>query len=162
MKKKLSKERGVSPVIATVLLISMVIVIALIIFLWFIRISGETITKFGENVELVCGKVEFTSSYDSSTGNLYISNTGNVPIFGMKVKIQTDGSQKTYDMKNDIAPSDWPSLGLNQGGIFSASISSYTSGANKIILIPVLIGTSDKGERTYMCNENQYGYEVPM
>ena len=29
----------------------------------------------------------------------------------------------------------------------------------KITLIPVLLGTSDKGKRTYVCEE-QYGYEV--
>jgi len=42
----MEKKKGVSPVIATVLLIAMVVVIALIIFLWFRGLTKEAITKF--------------------------------------------------------------------------------------------------------------------
>ncbi len=162
MKKRLS-VRGVSPVIATVLLIAMVIVIAAIIFLWFSKIGGETITKLGKNIEMVCNDVEFTASYDSNLNLLYISNTGNVPIFNINVKIEKDGDYETYNIKEDFTSgSDWPSLGLSQGGISSIDISGYSSGASNIILTPVLIGASDKGERSYACKENQYGYEISI
>ena len=40
LKEKLNKK-GVSPVIATVLLVAMVIVLALIVFLWFRSLSKE-------------------------------------------------------------------------------------------------------------------------
>ena len=47
------KKRGVSPVIATILLIGIVIVIALIVFLWLRGMQQEAITKFeGMNVEI--------------------------------------------------------------------------------------------------------------
>ena len=61
------KKRGVSPVIATVLLISMVVIIGIIIFLWFRGMVGETVTKFGKNIELACEDVVFDASYSTST-----------------------------------------------------------------------------------------------
>ncbi|MBU2562121.1 MAG: hypothetical protein KKF68_00470 [Nanoarchaeota archaeon] len=152
----LKDKRGISPVIATVLLIAIVVVIAVIIFLWFNEMSREAITKFsGKNIELVCDDVDFDASY--SNGELYISNLGNVPIFGMKIKISGEGSYETVNL-GDIS-NEWPSAGLDQGGTFSGDISSEVSGAEEIVLIPVLIGTSNKGEKTYMCEE-RHGYEL--
>jgi len=158
MNKKRLKNKGVSPVIATVLLVAMVVVIALIIFLWFRGITQEAITKFGgTNVELVCNDVSFDASYSGYT--LYIINNGNVPIFGIKLKTEWDGG---YQMQylNEITTS-WPNAGLNQGGSFSAAI-GLGEEINKITLIPVLMGNSKKGEKTFMCNENQHGYEISI
>ena len=159
LKKKLEKK-GVSPVVATVLLIAMVLVIALIIFLWFRGLTEESITKFGgQNIKIVCGDVVFSASYSSVTGNLFISNTGNVPIYGMKVKISQTGSHNTFDLKRDLSD-NWPASGLRQGMAFSSQdVSSYFSGANEVLLIPVLVGTSSSGEKTYVCEE-QYGQKV--
>lgn len=156
MKKRFSQIRGVSPVIATVLLVAMVIVIALIIFLWFRGIGGEVITKFGgTNVDIVCQDVQFASEY--SNGRLSISNTGNVPIFGMKIKVIEEGGHSTYDLR-EVA--NWPDNGLNQGATFS---DNPTIGSPEtIILTPVLLGTSDKGERAHMCDENRDGYELAV
>src|SRR3989344_4073857 len=73
-------KRSVSPVIATILLIALVIIIALIVFQWMKGFTKEAITKFdGTNIELVCNDVQFEASY--SNGNLVISNIGNVPIY---------------------------------------------------------------------------------
>jgi len=142
------KKRGVSPVIATVLLIAMVIVIGLIIFLWFRGMTQEAVTKFdGTNIELVCGDVLFDASY--SSGTLFIVNSGNVPIYGMKLKILEDKSHSTIDIEEFD--------GLSSGGSFSGSVDVGVS--EKIILIPVLLGSSEEGERTFVCDENQ-GYEI--
>ncbi|HLD55707.1 MAG TPA: archaellin/type IV pilin N-terminal domain-containing protein [Candidatus Nanoarchaeia archaeon] len=156
MEKKMEKKKGVSPVIATVLLIAMVVVIALIIFLWFRGLTKEAITKFdGQNIELVCMDVSFEASY--SSGVLYIANLGNVPIFGMKMKILSDGSYQTVDLS-----SGWPTSGLNQGATYSGDVSSQVSGGNKLVLIPVLIGDSKSGQRTFMCSEKQVGYQLDI
>jgi len=145
------KKRGISPVIATVLLIAMVVVIGLIVFLWFRGMIKEEGTKFGKNVKLVCDDVNFEASY--SEGSLSIVNTANVAIYRMKLKIFKEGSYETKDISN------WPDLGLGKGGAFSGDISSEVTGANKIILIPVLMGSSSEGKKTYICEE-QYGYEL--
>ena len=154
-----NKKRGISPVIATVLLIAMIVVIGLIIFVWFRNIIQEEGTKFGKNVNLVCGDVKFDTDYDFYSGTLSIANNGNVPIFGMKIKISGEGSHKTKDL-GEIS-SNWPKLGLNQGGTFLGDIYSETSSADKIIIIPVLMGTSEGRKKIFICEE-QYGQEIVM
>ncbi|MEX2017326.1 MAG: archaellin/type IV pilin N-terminal domain-containing protein, partial [Candidatus Pacearchaeota archaeon] len=90
MKERINRK-GVSPVIATVLLVTMVVVIALIIFLWFRNINEEAVTKFeGTNVKVVCRDVEFESSY--SAGTVYVLNSGSVPMYSMKMRIYEGGS----------------------------------------------------------------------
>lgn len=145
------KNKGVSPVIATVLLIAMVVVLSMIIFIWFNSFMQEAITKNDENVELVCDKVDFSASY--SGGDLYISNNGNVPIFSMKVRVYDGGDYETEDISDFV--STWPGNGLNPGAVFSESVSSE----GKIILIPVLLGNSDEGKRSYVCDD-KYGKEI--
>ena len=152
----LRKKQGISPVIATVLLVAMVVVIGLIIFLWFRGITEEAVTKFGgRNIELVCEDVEFSSSY--SVGILSISNMGNVPIFGMKARISKQGSHETLDMEDLLV--SWPGIGLRQGGTFSGDLSTEFSEANQVLLIPVLMGTSAQGDQTYVC-EDRYGQDL--
>jgi len=145
------KNKGVSPVVATVLLISMVIIIALIIFFWIRGFTQEAVVKFDKNIELVCSDVEFEASY--SDGFLYISNLGNIPIFSMKAKTYVEGSHSTITLSDD-----WPETGLNQGGVYSAGFS--VGDGEKIALIPVLIGSSENGEQTFTCEEGQYGEEI--
>lgn len=152
------KKKGVSPVIATVLLIAMVIVIALVIFLWFRNIGEETITKFGgTNVKLVCNDVSFEASYSGNV--LSISNSGNVPIYNMKLKFVREGSHETKSLKD--LTSNWPKSGLSQGGAFADTLSETPNSGEQMVLIPVLIGNSDKGKRTFTCEEYQ-GYEISI
>lgn len=157
-KIKIKREtKGLSPVIATVLLITLVIVIALIVFLWIRGMTQEAITKFdNRNIELVCDDVSFEASYAPGTG-LYITNFGTVPIFGMKVKIIGDGSHTTIDLREN---DNWENIGLNQGGIFSDEGFSVAAGTKELVVIPVLLGESNSGRKTYVCNEKQYGYEI--
>lgn len=158
MKKRL---KGLSPVIATVLLITMVVVIALIVFFWIKGMTQEAITKFGDqNIQLVCGQVSFDASYTGST--LYITNPGNVPIFGMNVKVIGEGSHETLDLREQ---SNWPEIGLNQGGVFSDegfSEKITVFNGNEIVLIPVLLGESESGRKTYVCDEGQYGKYIEL
>lgn len=149
------EKKGVSPVIATVLLIIIIVVIGLIIFLWLKGITQETITKFGgTNIELICNDVNFDASYSGNKLSIY--NIGNVPIFGIKAKIIKEGSHTTKDL---IELSEWPEAGLNQGGIFSGSIGDV-EGVNEIILTPILMGASKKGDKSFICDEKQHGYEI--
>lgn len=142
------KKKGISPVIATVLLIAMVVVIGVIIFLWFKGMTEEVITKFEKNIELVCDDVVFDASYYD--GMLSISNDGNVPIYGMKIKTYGEKSYNTVNLDSF--------QGLNQGGTFSGDISSEVGSSNNIVLIPILLGTSDEGKKIFVCDK--HGYEL--
>lgn len=164
MKKGVYKKRALSPVVATVLLVAMVIVIGLIVFLWFRSLTQEAITKniggSETNVQLVCDDVYFEASYTTSSDELSIRNSGNIPIYNFKVKVSGDGSFSTSDLK-DLSE-DWSNLyktGLNQGMSFSDEI-LFPSGTSEIVLIPVLIGNSEGTKKTYVCDENLHGYQI--
>jgi len=151
MKIKRLERKGVSPVIATVLLIAMVVVIAMIIFMWLKGLTQESIIKFDKNIELSCFDVAF--SVESGTTGVIIENTGDVPIFSLKVQ---EESGRSYETKNiDQLDSDWPNVGLNPGEIYESSWSLLGDSAT---FIPVLAGTSDDGDKSYTCDK-KWGVE---
>src|SRR3989344_7659436 len=107
-------KKGVSPIIATILLIVLTLVIASIVFFWLKGLTKEATTKFeGTNIELVCDDVQFDASY--SGGTLTISNLGNVPIYDFNIKSEFAGGHDTFDL--ETMAENWD--GLNQGGVFS-------------------------------------------
>ena len=149
----MSKKRGISPVVATVLLIAIVITIALIIFIWFrgfVQDSGE---KFGQNVDLVCERVDFDASYSTITRELLISNTGDVPIYSFNVEQTFEGGHDTIDI-NEFAQG-WPNSGIRPQGTFSEVISAVrTQGVTEITLIPILLAESDGQNKAFPCKES--------
>ena len=152
------RKKGVSPVIATVLLIGIVIALSSIVFFWFRGFVQETNTKFGKNIQLNCPDVQFDAQY--SNGELEMLNNGNVPIYGFSVQI--DNGKGSYSTKGIEAISNWPPNGLPVGGTFSANIQSSISGAQDIILIPILRGTLSSGDQqTYTCG-SQYGKKITL
>lgn len=154
MRKIKKSRKGLSPVIATVLLIAIVIAIALIIFLWFRATIKPAITKFDKNIDLVCQEdVSFTAVY--SGGSLQIQN-GNTPIFNMKIRIFKIGGYETKDISDYP---QWPGDGLKQSGAYS--VTEAFDGADKLLLIPVLLGNSEDGETAYECNARD-GIEVSL
>jgi flagellin-like protein len=149
------KKRGISPVIATIFLIAIVVILAVVIFFWFRSLMQERITKFDEeNIELACDKVDFTASY--SDGSLFISNSGNVAIRFMKIrKIAENG-----DYDPEINLQDWPNNGLNPGGRYQQTISldSY----KEALLIPTLLGRNEDGEKVIYNCDNKYGKKLTI
>ncbi len=151
------RKKGVSPVIATVLLVGMVIVLGMIIFLWMRSLAQETITKFeGQNIELSCDSVQIEAS---RMGNqLSISNIGNTPIYDFNIKSTMPGAYETQ-RASELFEGEW-NWGLNPGGIFSGEASEIGD-ADKLTLIPILLGMSESGsQKTFTCNEKRHGQEV--
>ena len=157
----MKNKKAISPVVATTLLIAIVVIIGLIIFLWMRNVIGDYGEKFGKNIELVCEEVVLGASYSVSTGMLYITNDGDVPVFKLNLKIESGGGYQTAELNEIAAQSTpWPEKGLTQGGTYSGDISAEAANADEILVMPVLIGISDKGDKkTYACGE-QYGYVI--
>jgi len=88
-------KRGVSPVVATVLLIVLVVILAVIIFLWARGFLSESAVKGERAVQVSCADVEFNTqivanaiecaSTPGGTASVDINNIGNIPIFGVQV-----------------------------------------------------------------------------
>ncbi|MFB6246723.1 MAG: archaellin/type IV pilin N-terminal domain-containing protein [Candidatus Pacearchaeota archaeon] len=154
--ERLNHKKGVSPVIATILLVALVIVIGAIIFIWFQSLTEEAVTKFdGQNVEIVCKDVKLEASYNN--GQISIVNRGNVPIYSMKIKLE--GSAGQSETINATSKSGWKKVGLNQGEAATLNIQGNYKQAT---LIPVLMGTTKEGERKTKSCPERHGNTVIM
>src|SRR3989338_1007131 len=108
------ERRGVSPVVATVLLIVIVIVLATIIFLWARGFLSESAVKGDRAVQVSCADVDFEAQVVSNAGEcanmacqfgetgacgtaaVDINNIGNIPIYGVQV-LRYDASAGSID-----------------------------------------------------------------
>ena len=145
------RKKEVSSVISSILLITLVITMAVAIIFWSTgiteTITGGSVTLQGKNIALTCGDIVFDFSY--TEGKLYLTNPGNIPIYGMKLRIYSDGSFETQDIKD--LTSNWPKDGLEAGKVFSDSI-IFNADVNEVILISVLMGKTNNGkESEYVC-----------
>jgi len=150
-------KKGLSPIIVTMILVGLTIGISSVLFMWFRGMVQEGVTKFGKNIQLVCDDVDFEASY--SSGTISIINNGNIPLFRVNVRISRGGSYQTKELGDILSTGSWPESGVAQGGAFAGDISSSVSGADRIKIIPVLIGSSSKGKKTFECEE-RYGKEL--
>lgn len=129
-------KRGISPVVATVLLIVVVIALFLLIFLWLKGFQKEAILKNGTPIETQCTAIRFDATY--SAGSLQVSNTASTTI--NKVQIYVNGAyQKDKDI-GTISPAT------------SATATVTCTSGKKIKLIPYLLGQTKSGaQKEYAC-----------
>ena len=138
-------KKGLSPIIATVLLISLVLVLAVIIFLWARAFIPEKVQKFDSPIENACNSVVFEAAYGSATG-LTVQNNGNIALYGVQIGIKRGIGSLEYV---DVAQ---PSV-IVAGGQKSFQVSGVTSG-NEIVVVPVLLGKLNSGElRAFACGD---------
>jgi len=156
-------KRGVSPVVATILLIAIVIILAVIIFLWARGFVAEKAQKFGRAVELSCDDVNieagvfFIAEGAGECGpgfSLDIVNRGDVPLYGIEVKDLSDPGtvivKRTYTGTVTIGQSD--SICLSDEDIELG---------DQLLLVPVILGESDSGKVAHTCTDN-FGHAVTV
>ncbi len=139
------KNRGVSQLIATVLLIVLVIIIAIIILLWARGFVKEAITKNNEAIELTCRKAEIKAQYSTATNTVIISNEGNIPVYGAVIKMKKRWRTKVSDVNGVmLAPGD-------SGEVYVGDVSNYKT----LIVVPVLLGKTESGKnKVYTCPDS--------
>ena len=163
MNKKKEDGRGLSPVIATILLVAMVIVTGAIVFIWMSGSIREIVYKFGDqNIELACDEVAFNAEYYSVDKIIYVVNNGDVPIKKFKIQIISGGNKKVIDLYGkSLVSEDGTFKGLNSGQGNEVDVEEENIGSSdKLFAIPVLEGRTEQGEtKDYICDE-RYGKEV--
>ncbi|MBU4086870.1 MAG: hypothetical protein KKB21_04825 [Nanoarchaeota archaeon] len=133
-------KKGLSPIIATVLLIVLVIIIALIIFLWARRFIGEAVVKNGASADQRCGEINLEASRTSNS--LYLNNRGNVPIYGIEVRLKTSGRERV-ERVDDIKLAPGQSNVYGVGGMDSAQ---------SVDVVPAILGETKSSKKEYTCN----------
>ena len=125
------KKQGLSPVIASVLMILLVLVLAAMIFLWARGFISEQVEKFGKPVEELCSSVDFRVEKVGS--ELEIVNKGNIDIYHLDIKLFKDGDSEIakFDFQVDAGKARKEIVDLKM---------SNNEEPDKIIVYPALIG----------------------
>ncbi|MBI2452542.1 hypothetical protein HYV50_05735 [Candidatus Pacearchaeota archaeon] len=144
------QKRGLSPVIATMLLVSLAVVLAVIVFFWARSFLAETITKEGVDIDQSCSSVDFEVEADSSLRELTITivNKGDVPIYNVEIKKKGLGEEKTItdiENQNSISPGETATISLS-------SLDLRTG--DEISVVPILLGETETYKKAYVCEDN--------
>jgi FlaG/FlaF family flagellin (archaellin) len=130
-KRNVWNKGGLSPVIASVLMILLVLVLSVIIFLWARGFVDEQVEKFGKPIEEMCESVDFM--VEEFEDELEIVNRGNVDIHHLDVKMSKGGNSEVskFDFRIDSgkAVREPVSFRFVDGSI-----------ADEVIVYPALIG----------------------
>ncbi len=143
------EKKGLSPIIATVLLISLVVVLAAIIFMWARGFISEQIEKAGQSAEAACTGIDFDAEQtpvSSTIIKLNIVNRGNVPIYSFHIEqIKSGGDTEITEFKNAGVPAE---------GTTEVSVTLDPT-TNEIILYPAILGNIQDSETKspYTCLE---------
>lgn len=149
-KRALSKK-GVSPVIATTLLITITIILAIIVFIWAKSFIGEAVEKNGERAENSCDLITFDvrARIEGEDLALDITNQGNVPIYGAEVRQKSLGSIK-------IAGSlQGETVSTGQVGTIKIDHNGELQIGDEITVIPIILGEEGNTRIAFPCSDAQ-------
>lgn len=145
------KKKGISPVIATVLLIAIVIVIATIIFIWASSFGFEEVQKFGSNIENACGDIDLEVEKVESAGVIEIVNRGDVAVYNINIIADEGGDEIVYECDNVITQGDTEIVDPSSDCYYSGSLEDIIS------VVPVLLGNAQDGStQEYICESNEF------
>lgn len=158
---RLMKKKGLSPVIATLLLVGLALTLAIIIFLWARSFVGERLQKDNQNIENRCEDVSFVAEIlDDGVGGkiIWVTNDGNVPLYGVEIK-----KKKTL---GEITSLQTIEQSVLKGETKDISVPSEIVGelesGSQIIVSPVLLGALSSGQmRSFVC-DSKYGEEITV
>jgi len=153
-------KRGVSPVVATVLLIVIVVVLAGIIFLWARGFLSESAVKGDRVVETSCADVKFEAQIISNADEclnvaggsaaIDINNIGNVPIYGVQV-LKYDSDTGSIDIKVVDKPFNGGTITV--GKSTSTCLEISVSAQDSFRVVPKLLAEKGDTKIAYTCPE---------
>lgn len=133
-------NKGISPLIATVLLIGFTVALAAIIMTWgtdFIRGTTSDVDKQRQTAMLCTSQLDFQIQVDCTAKKVFIDNRGQLDITALKLRLQkkADGSVTVEDKPGITAfgktPYDVPNL--NELNKVDATATVKTSDGSQII-----------------------------
>ena len=145
------KKRGLSPVIATLLLVGLALALAIIIFLWARSFVVERLQKDNQNIENRCEDVSFTAEIIDDAGGkvAVITNDGNVPMYGIEIKKK----QTLGDISSLKTIEQSVLKGETQNIPIDSNIADQLESGSRLIISPVLLGELSSGEkRSFVCD----------
>lgn len=134
---KFRGKGGLSPVIATVLLVMLVLFLASIVFLWARGFISEQIEKFGRSIEDECKLIDFSVAVLDGTVSQHaieVINHGNTDIYRLEIKKSLGGTSEVTKFKFNV----------NAGGFVKEDVLLMMNDNSKpetITIYPALVGS---------------------
>jgi len=140
IKNLANSKRSVSPVIATVLLVAISIVLAIIVFLWATKFIGEVVTKGNSPAEQKCGEVNLEVTYIGS--EVQVANKGQVYVYRADIFKVVKGEENSagYIEKLGAGMSDKKDIGS----------------AEEVKVVPIILGQAGEKKVAYTCKDNVF------
>jgi flagellin-like protein len=130
------EKKGLSPVIATVLLVAIVVVIGLIIFIWARGFITESGTKLGKNARQNCDEINLEASLDGTS--LSVSNNGQVPLYGAKLEQTLAGSTTVSETGKKLGPG-------------SSDVYELDDSYESVKIVPIILVEKKGAREPYTC-----------
>lgn len=141
------KKRGVSPLIATVLLIGFTVIIAASVWFWYGRIVTDQFMKQGAlaDIKTDClSEIELqVLSVDKTTGNIEIKNTGTNLFNGVRILI--DDGTKVLSEKEPFQPGQQKTIPV-----------TISNDAKSITVMPMIVRQGVAGT----CSDKKVIYDL--
>jgi flagellin-like protein len=144
------KKKGLSPVIASVLMIMLVLILAAMIFLWARGFVTEQIQKFDKPIGDVCATVNF-DAVRIGDSELEVINRGNVGIRHFEVRLTKGGNAETS--KFDFGR---PQIAAGEALVESVSLLMKDgSDPDSVVIYPALLGNvrGESANKVFTCTE---------
>ena len=129
-------KKGLSPVIATLMLIGLVVVLSTIVFLWARSFIGEAVQKKGMPAEQACESIVLSAVYSLEV--LQVSNDGNIAVHKLTTLVEEDGNIDAQENTDPILPGSSIDIGL-------------TTDSEEIELVPWILGDN---KNVYKCEKS--------
>lgn len=143
-------KRGLSPVVATALLITIAVILAAILFFWARGLLTERNQKFGEAVENSCERVIFKA--EAFGDSLSVLNRGNVPLYAVDVRVENAAEGSIQLVKTFRDSASGKEVTIPQGSTARINISGQgIVPGNTLLIQPVLLGSKGGQSEVYAC-----------
>ena len=138
VERTVGSSKGISPLIATIMLIAIAIALFGVIFFWLRGMISEQVEKFGVPIDSQCEKIVFSATAEGN--KIFVNNQGNIPILGMNIKIRTaEGKTLVKSIRKPIdgviSPGETDVITVDESASFPFST------ATKKTITPVIEGT---------------------
>ncbi len=147
------KKRGLSPVIASVLLIAIALVVATMIFIWAKNFVKEKTLKFDEPIENSCQNVKFSAEADLNSADeeltISVNNIGNVAIYGAEIRRKIAGSNENLGagyFDNGLSP------GIGKSIVLDVADKDVRI-SDELSIIPILLGETKDYNKPHVCSD---------
>ncbi|MBT3262414.1 hypothetical protein HN992_03215 [Candidatus Woesearchaeota archaeon] len=153
----IKNKRGISPLIATVLLIGFAVALAAVVMTWgldFIQSTADTTEQQTENTLTCATELSFTiTNVDLTSGEVTVDNRGQVDISSVTFRVYTATGVTTNETIETIAKFEVKTLTPTIGGD-----SLVDSTVTKVEAIATVPGSNGQGDIT--CSQNLQKYLI--